>query len=727
MSIRSRLVLLVLAVLVPAVLASLAGMAYIYKERERSVERSLLEMSRALSLVVDSEIERRDALLMVLAATPTLATESLVRFDNLMKETAKASGTRLFLLDGNGVPLLSSEENEALDWRMPEEVLAGATDNSVSDIYLDQNDQLSFALVESTTAHSGTRYFVAMVVPIHAFQELFSDFDLPRGWTGAILDRSARIVARNRNPHLHVGLLASADVVAKLAVKREGLISSTTRDGTPVLAAFNRAPGSSWSFVVGVPEEDVNHSAADALKMQAGVAILLLAAAILLSIRFCRTILVPLRTLTLDASALGRGERVASSVTGLQEIDVVSASLAAASEQIRSATETMENRVAEAVAASERSQATLLQSQKLEALGRLTGGIAHDFNNLLQTLSTGLHLADRLSTNHDAQTAISSCKRAVGRAAKLTRQLMAFGRSQVSEARRVDVRDQLLAMEDLLKGALRSNIELSFDLAEDLWPVHVDPLQLELAILNLSINARDATPGTGLFRISAANLEVDADQIAQLAAGQYVQLSFQDSGEGMSEEVMEKALDPFFTTKPAGKGSGLGLAQIYGFTKQAGGSVAISSREGEGTKVTLFLPRSAGEQEQVLGTSPSPNEEIGRNAVVLIVEDDVLVRDVLTPALKAHGFQVLAAGDAGEALELLSKHPVDIVFSDIVMPGSMNGVSLAVKIREDYPAIPVVLATGYSEDAAVPSDIRIIGKPYEIPAVVVALREALAQ
>jgi CheY-like chemotaxis protein len=282
-------------------------------------------------------------------------------------------------------------------------------------------------------------------------------------------------------------------------------------------------------------------------------------------------------------------------------------------------------------------------------------------------------------------------------------------------------------MEDLLRGALRNDIQLSFEIPEELWPVHVDPLQFELAILNLAINARDAMPGTGSVRIAAENLEISDGGISGLAAGCHVRLSFEDTGEGMPPEVAEKALDPFFTTKPAGKGSGLGLAQIYGFVTQAGGRVTIRSELGVGTCVTLFLPRSLADADVEPGNPPAPAADSGRDAVVLVVEDDLLVRNVLTPALRAHQFQVITAGDAAEAMEILKSQPVDVVFSDIVMPGSMNGVGLAKVVLEDHPSIQVVLATGYSEDAAVPPGIRVIPKPYEIRAVVEALRGCLAR
>jgi signal transduction histidine kinase len=725
MSIRSRLVLLILSVLVPAILASLAGMAHVVKEREASLEQSLLEMSRALALVVDREIGRRKSFLTLLAATSG-DPQDRQAFEKLLATAAEASNSTLFSYNGAGQVDLNTSGGDIEPWPIALDGVAGSTDFRVSDVFTNSQGVLSFAITKSIPVGGEVRH-LAMVSPISDLQTIFADLDLPPTWTSAILDRNAIIVARNRDPQIHAGKSVTPDVVARVGLEDKGFLSSVTRDGIRVLAAFNRAPGTGWTFIVGVSEAEVNKSTAEALRILAILAVLLLSAAVLLSIRFGRTIAAPLRSLTGQAAALGRGEPVSELATGLRETDLVSASLVAASGQIRSAKDNLQQRVAEAVAVSERSQAALLQSQKLEALGRLTGGIAHDFNNLLQTLSTGLHIADHLSANAEAKGAITSCKRAVGRAAKLTRQLMAFGRNQISEACRVDVGNQLLSMEDLLRGALRNNIQLSFEIPEELWPVHVDPLQFELAILNLAINARDAMPGTGSVRIAAENREIADGEISGLAAACYVRLNFEDTGEGMPPEVVEKALDPFFTTKPAGQGSGLGLAQIYGFVTQVGGRVTIQSQLGVGTCVTLFLPRSMAEADVEPGKPPAPTADSGRDAVVLVVEDDLLVRNVLTPALRAHRFQVITAGDAAEALEILKSQPVDVVFSDIVMPGSMNGVGLAKIILEDHPSIQVMLATGYSEDAAVPPGIRVIPKPYEIGAVVEALRGCLAR
>jgi signal transduction histidine kinase len=730
MSIVSRLVLLVLAVLIPAILMSLVGMVYVYKERERAVEASLVEMSRALALVVDREIGRMETALTLLSESPSLARDDLQVFRAYLNAVARRTDSEMILYDAEGrVLLVSGGTDGASSPTKP--VISGRRVSSgalVSNAFFSSSGQPSYAVVVPVEREGKLVYQLAIIHPIRKFQSVLTDMRLPENWTGVVLDREGVIVARNRDPELHVGSTANPDVLDQFSASGQSVFRSITRDGVPSVTAFTRTPGSGWAFIVAMPESDLERSTADVLRLLGAVALALTIAALLLAVQVGRSIVRPMRRLTQQAEELGRGEEIVAGGTGLREAEMVSASMGAASQQIRSASQTMEMRVAEAVAASERSQAALLQSQKLEALGRLTGGIAHDFNNLLQTLSTGLHLAGMMTERPEAAKALASCKRAVGRAAKLTRQLMAFGRNQVSEATRVDLGDQLLGMEDLLAGALRRDISLRLDLAEDLWPVHVDPLQLELAVLNLAINARDAIEGTGTVRISARNALVGAGEAGDLAEGEYVALAFEDSGAGMEPEVKRRALEPFFTTKGPGKGSGLGLAQVYGFVRQSGGTVNLSSEQGRGTTVTLFLPRSRGVTN---GDSVGADraDEVGPcRASVLVVEDDVLVGDLIIPALAAHGFRPTLAASGDEALEKLAAGGTfDIVFSDIVMPGTINGVELAALVAERYPKLPVVLATGYSEAANIPSGLATISKPYEVGTVVAGLRKALNQ
>nr|WP_217346570.1 PAS domain-containing protein [Noviherbaspirillum sp. L7-7A]MBV0881032.1 PAS domain-containing protein [Noviherbaspirillum sp. L7-7A] len=379
----------------------------------------------------------------------------------------------------------------------------------------------------------------------------------------------------------------------------------------------------------------------------------------------------------------------------------------------------------ERLQALEDSRRALQQAQKLEALGRLTGGIAHDFNNILQTLTTGIQLSLFSVKDQGIQTALLACQRAVERGVQLTRQLLVFGRVQEAHLRAVHLPRQMQEIHSLLRGALPSNIEFFAGMPETLWPVRIDPLQFELAMLNLTMNARDAMPQGGQFSISASNVTLAAAANG-LAPGDYVHLRIRDTGEGMSEEVLNKALDPFFTTKVVGKGSGMGLAQAYGFASQMGGTLTLQSSKGEGLDVSIYLPRSLQEAPSAAPAARAIAPAARSRGRILLVEDDTLVSQTVSPALQKAGFTVDVADNGEEALRRLeSQQPFDLVFSDIVMPGAVSGIELAEIVRSRFPAMRIMLATGYSERRVETAGIRTLAKPYAVETLVAALNEEL--
>ncbi|WP_247882511.1 ATP-binding protein [Azospirillum sp. TSA2s] len=375
------------------------------------------------------------------------------------------------------------------------------------------------------------------------------------------------------------------------------------------------------------------------------------------------------------------------------------------------------------IAECEKVEAALRQSQKMEAMGQLTGGIAHDFNNLLQALAGCLQLVGRRAKEPSIQPLLETGQQAIDRGAKLVQQLMAFARRQTLRPEPMDVRDRLLGMADLLTRAIRADITLETELEPGLWPVEVDPTQFELAILNLAVNARDAMPEGGQLHITARNRPAGDAGIE----GDLVQVTVSDTGTGMEPEVKARVFEPFFTTKEVGKGSGLGLAQVYGFTRQSSGRVEIDSAPGRGTAVSLFLPRTAKPvaapaAERALDTG------CGGDRHLLLVEDDPIVGSMVAAALEEIGYAVLRAANAEEALGLLTDGDlrIDILFSDVVMPGPMNGVDLAHAARRLRPGLPVVLTTGYSEDVARIEGVRVLPKPYRVGALAELLDAVLA-
>jgi PAS domain S-box-containing protein len=374
----------------------------------------------------------------------------------------------------------------------------------------------------------------------------------------------------------------------------------------------------------------------------------------------------------------------------------------------------------------------LRQSQKLEAVGQLTGGIAHDFNNLLTVILGNAELLGlQLREQPDARRAADTIVHAAGRGAELTKRLLAFARRQALQPRVIDVGQLVAGMDALLRRTLSESIDIAVSRAGDAWTVEVDPVQLETAILNLAINARDAMPHGGQLAITIANAVVGADDAERndVRPGDYVCVAVTDTGHGMPADVVAQAFEPFFTTKEVGKGSGLGLSMVYGFVTQSGGHARIESREGEGTTVSLFLPRAGApvtaDTPDMAATLPTGDEH------VLVVEDDELVREFATALLTALGYRVSAAANGPEALEFLGRDPtVQLLFTDVVMPGGMNGRELATAARRIRPTLPVLLTSGYMGEGLVHAgrvdrDLDLLGKPYRQDALAAKVRAVL--
>jgi PAS domain S-box-containing protein len=387
-------------------------------------------------------------------------------------------------------------------------------------------------------------------------------------------------------------------------------------------------------------------------------------------------------------------------------------------------------------ATAERQQeALLLQAQRMEAVGQLTGGVAHDFNNLLTVILGNLELLEPKLIDTLSQSLAGEAREAAEMGARLTDRLLTFARRQRLETQSINLNEFVLSLTELLRRTIGTPIDLSTVLAPDLWPTVADPGQVESAVVNLVINARDAMPNGGRLVIETFNATLDAGDVANvpgLAAGDYVVLSVADTGHGMAPDVRAHAFEPFFTTKPAGKGSGLGLATIYGFARQSGGNVTIYSELGKGTTVNLYLPRARRRTEEETPSDAAPQLDAGRGETVLIVEDDDRVRRLTARRLQDLGYRVLEAGHGAEALTILAETPdVEIVFSDLVMPGGMSGFDLARQVRERYPRAHLILTSGYSAELMNPAeiaqrDLQVLRKPYRQSELARVFRAALA-
>jgi PAS domain S-box-containing protein len=405
-----------------------------------------------------------------------------------------------------------------------------------------------------------------------------------------------------------------------------------------------------------------------------------------------------------------------------------------AEQQLRQLNETLEARVIEEIAERRHAEAVLIQSQKMETVGKLTGGVAHDFNNLLQVVSGNLQLLARdVAGNERAETRVANALSGVSRGAKLAAQLLAFGRRQALEPRVVNSTRLVRDMDDMLRRAIGEGIEVETIVAGGLWNSFIDPAQLENALLNLAINARDAMEGTGKLTIELGNASLDDDYArthAEVTPGQYVMLAVSDTGSGMTPEVLEKVFEPFFSTKSEGKGSGLGLSMVYGFVKQSGGHVKIYSEPGEGTTVKLYLPRSAAPEDVEVMVDSGPI--VGGTETVLVVEDDDEVRATAIELLTDLGYRVLKAVDATNALSVIeSGIPIDIIFTDVVMPGRLKSPELARMARERLPNVAVLFTSGYTENSIVHGGrldpgVELLSKPYTREQLARRLRHVVA-
>jgi PAS domain S-box-containing protein len=383
----------------------------------------------------------------------------------------------------------------------------------------------------------------------------------------------------------------------------------------------------------------------------------------------------------------------------------------------------------------EKAQAAFVQAQKMEAVGQLTGGVAHDFNNLLTSIIGSIDLLERggAITTEETRRLLGIAKRSAERGASLTQRLLAFSRRQTLDPRQTDVNRLVAGMSELLHRTLGEAIGIETVLAGGLWRTFVDPNQLENALLNLAINARDAMPDGGKLTIETGNTYLDDDYAAmnaEVTAGQYALIAISDTGQGMPEAVMSRAFEPFYTTKSEGKGTGLGLSQVYGFLKQTGGHVKIYSEPGHGTTVKVYLPRHVMEVQIEEPPTRPDFSVMGEGQTILSVEDDEDVRVYARSALKSLGYRVLEAGDGLSALRILEEHPeVALLFTDVGLPG-MNGRRLAEEARNRLPDLRVLYTTGYARNAIVhhgllDADVELLPKPFTVETLGRKIRQVL--
>lgn len=417
----------------------------------------------------------------------------------------------------------------------------------------------------------------------------------------------------------------------------------------------------------------------------------------------------------------------------LEALHASEAQALAAGDALRRLNETLEARVEERTAElaatnrqlvaqieeRQRVESTLEQMQRLEAIGQLTSGVAHDFNNLLTVVLGNigfLEKASSIANDPRLQQRLLHVRLATERGAKLTAQLLAFSRRQRLQPKPFDVNKSLANMHDLLQSTLGGGIAINTRFRPGIWPAFAYPTQIELVVLNLVINARDAMANEGTITIETSHAKVASpENPGEPAAGEYVVIAVSDTGSGMTKEVLAKAFEPFFTTKEIGKGSGLGLSQVLGFAKRSGGGIRMETRIGEGTSVKVYLPRAAEESVlEGLRLTTDLTQVERRNAVILIVDNDSAVREVTATVLQEVGYVVLQVGSGGAALDLLDQHTeIDLVLLDLAMPG-MSGAEVARQVQQRFPRLPILFVTGYADKTALGEigEEELIKKPF---------------
>jgi signal transduction histidine kinase len=505
------------------------------------------------------------------------------------------------------------------------------------------------------------RYILSVGVQATIFQGIvLSKLPDRNVTTAGIVDRNGVIIARSRDPEQWVGKPAAAPLREAIATRTSGIYPGRIHEGIQNYTAFTTSSFTGWSAHI-----------------------------------------------ALDAASFDRSRsrsRLLATLAGLACIGLGTVLV------VLIVQERMEQK---------RAEATLHQMQRLEALGKMTGGIAHDFNNLLAVIIGNIEMMRRQMGDR-LPPQVGRIAQAAERGEKLVQQMLAFARRQPLQPQVIDLNRHIRGMSDMFKRATRGDIVLSFDLPEGIWPIEADPVQLESALLNLAINARDAMPEGGTISIATRNVP------ALGRRGDFVQIVVSDTGTGIAPETLARVFDPFFTTKPPGEGTGLGLSMVHGFAGQSGGTAEIESQLGQGTTVRLTLPRATRAELPVQRTKIGTVVAPGRGKI-LVVEDNEELLEMTVALLAGLGYEIRQTANPREALVILETFAADLIFSDILMPGGINGLELAREASRRYPGIEIVLATGDAGtlSAAEHSEFTILQKPYRLDVLSEVIQRAL--
>ncbi len=735
-TIRVHLLLLVLVVLLPTAVAAVWITERTYRAEQQLMQRNLQDTTRALSMVVDAELSNRATIARVLADSHLLdagadaSDRALVRFVQEVRRALGAGGGWVQLFEGHQL-LLDTRYGErqpvveTTPHSVPVPGVAASNDNAVlSPLRLSGTGDGMFATFSQPVRREGqTLLELRLTLLPQELQRIIDMHAVPPGWVSTILDSRGTVVARHPGAGRHLGRPATADLMKLMAQHAEGPFSSVSLDGVPSLGYFSTSR-QGWTYITAIPASQFSQTTPHSARNVAFIALLLMAVAVVAALWVARRIVRPIVGLKTTAAQMQAGRAVEGQITGIAECDDVSAAMADASASMHRARSDLEQQVAAAVSRTRAAEQLASQSRRVEALGRLTGGVAHDFNNVLGIISNSVHLIQRQDSTQSLAAPVQATLRAVEVGSRLTQYLLRFAGRQPVRPKAVDLSRYLLEAQDMLTIVLGKRIQLTLDIDKDLPNIKVDTSELELALINLALNARDALPNGGQVGMKARMAE--ATETAKLPPGSYAVVAFSDTGEGIADSAIEHVFEPFFTTKASGKGSGLGLSQVLGFCTQAGGTALVSSTPGSGTAVLLILPAADPAKEH---DPEPPKPDLSADTTgkrLLLVEDNAELGDATMALLESYGFNVSRATGAEPALAMLQPgHGIDIVLSDVLMPGSMDGLAMARLLREQEPALPVVLISGYSSALTQAHDFIVLQKPSTPSELMGALKWAL--
>jgi len=753
---------IILALVAVLVIPGILFAGYLLTEYARSERaRYTLEgigVARGAATVLDRDLQGLQTTLQTLATSTFLAAGDI--------EHLYAQARRVKSFSGVDIALRTIEGQQIFNTRREYGTVLPVTPYSVDHRAIETGEPVVTNVVSSVTSgrpiiaivlavasNDGTRYLMHVSTLTDHFFDVIKDA-APSHWTIGVGDANGVYVTRSENHAEFTGKPGVPSYIA-MADQHEGSFIGSDAFGDPVLVSYTHTAIGNWLVAANIKQSIVAASLRTALLNLAtfGAVILLLSS--LVALWLWRFVARPLESLAAASRAVGTRHPPARVETHLREFAEVQDALSFAAEQVRAQNELLEAKVEERtqelaqvnkeliaqMTARERAEGELRQFQRIEAVGQLTGGIAHDFNNMLSIVLSSLSLIQRRLDRGDTdiQRFVNSALEGVNRAKTLTSRLLAFSRLQPLAPDVLDANRLVSGMSELLRRTLGEAIHIETVLGGGLWKTFADAPQLENAIVNLCINARDAMPDGGRLTIETANAFLDEEYCRAnegTTPGQYVLLAVTDTGIGMDAETVEHAFDPFFTTKKTGMGTGLGLSQVYGFVKQSKGHIKIYSERGHGTTIKIYLPRYYGE-DSALAADPMAGRRDARlpagslSEVILVVEDEERLRQLTSDSLRELGYTVYQAGHAREALELLHQHPeICLLFTDIVMP-DVNGRKLADEVQARRPDIRVLYTTGFTRNAVVHNGIldtgvNFIAKPFTMEDLAAKVRAILA-